>query len=178
MNAPRNRHNPRSGQAMIELMIGVITMLILLVGSVLFLLVSDAHTYIDSGIRGRTGFLAMSPLITEDIPRYIRTWLPGADGQRFTADDRAECVAPLAVQMIARRSVQTEAQWRELDDLRRPSSLRALHETPVPLISMGFIGIRRSAVLPVPEFAQDLFYPNPTVTVQEDVWVPIMNGLY
>jgi hypothetical protein len=163
---------------MIELMMGMILVLILLAGAVQFMDVADAHTGIDSGVRGRTGFLAMSPRTLEDAPRYIETWQPGADGQRFTADDRATCGSPDVIGTIANGSVNAATDWDAFSRLTRPSSLEALHQSPVPLMALGFIGIRQTTTVPVSQLAQDLFYGNASVTVQEDCWLPIMNGLY
>ncbi len=171
---------------MIELMMGMIMILILLAGAVQFLDVADAHTGIDSCIRGGRsesdilgcGFIAMSPRTLEDTPRYIETWQPGADGQRFTADDRATCGSPDVIGDIANGSVNAATDWDAFSRLARPSSLEALHQSPVPLMALGFIGIRQTTAVPVSQIAQDLFYGSASVTVQEDCWMPIMNGLY
>ena len=163
---------------MIELLLGIILILILLTGTLQFLTVAGAHTRIDSGIRGKTGFLAMSPRTEEDTPRCIANWQPGPDGQRFTADDQVVPGSPNTVAAIANGSVASATDWKEFGLLTRPSSLAALHDIPVPLMSLGFIGIRWSTTVPVSAIAQELFYGKSDVTVQEDAWIPIMNGLY
>lgn len=178
MNTRHPYAHSRAGQAMIELMLGVILILILLVGTVQFVEVADAHTGIDARIRGRSGFLAMSPILLEDTPRYITTWQPGTDGQRFTADDQPVFGSPDAINRIASDTVNNPADWSVLSGLRQTSSLESLHQNPVPLMALGFIGIRQSATVPVSDIAQELFYDKSTVTVQEDCWMPIMNGLY
>jgi hypothetical protein len=178
VNTHYHNHHSHAGQAMIELMIGVITILILLVGTVQFLAVADAHSGIDSTIRGQTGVLAMSPLTIEDMPRYIQTWQPGPDGQRFTADDQATCIGPTTITTIANDSVYNMTDWNEFANLTQPSSLDALHQAPPPLMALGFRNVQQSTTVPVSQFAQELFYGNAFVTVKEDVWMPIMNGLY
>ena len=176
---PHPHNGPlQSGQAMIELMLGVILILILLTGSVQFLQVASAHSSIDGGVRARTGIKALSPLTEEDTPRYILNWDPGADGQRYTADDQATNGSPQTIVDIADRSVATATDWNKCGNLAHPSSLEALGQIPVPLSSLGFIGIRWSTLVQIEPIAQELFYGNAFATVQEDVWVPIMNGLY
>lgn len=179
MNTRFNRSHARAGQAMIELMIGLIMILILLEGTAQFILIASAHTNIDSVIRGQTGFIAMSPLSTEDTPRYIQTWQPGADGQRFTADDQPVIGSPSnVISRIAGSSVANATEWAQFDKLTHPSSLEALHQEPVPLVALGFVGVRDTTTVPVSDTAQELFYNKSAVTVQEDTWLPIMNGLY
>ena len=180
----------RAGQAMIELMIGVILILILLSGAVQFMLVADAHTAIDGGgggqngvggrlgVRGRTGYLAMLPLTAEDTPRCIGNWAPGADGQRGTADDQVIPGSPATIVAIAANSATNATQWSEFSHLEHTSSLERLLQTPTSLMALGFVGIRYSCTVPVSTIAQELYYSKPDVTVQEDVWLPIMNSLY
>jgi hypothetical protein len=43
---------------------------------------------------------------------------------------------------------------------------------------LGFVDVSQSTTVPVSDLAQSLFYNSPSVTVKEDVWMPIMNGLY
>jgi len=178
MNTKHQRRASRAGQAMIEMMLGVILILLLLVGTSLFLDVADVHTGIDSRIRGRSGFLAMSPMLLEDAPRYIEDWQAGSDNQRYTADDRATCKSPVAIQMIANRTVTNNADWSVFGSLAHASSLEALHGSPVPLAALGFVGLREQARVPVSEFAQQFFYDKSDVVVCEDCWIPILNGLY
>jgi hypothetical protein len=163
---------------MIELMCGIIMILILVIGADLYLTVADAHSGTLAVVRRSAGFVAMQPLTTLDTPSYIRNWRAGTDGQRFTADDQSTTTSPGALQTIAGRTVANNNQWQPFSNLRNTSSLQSLGQSPVPLMSLGFVGIRHSVDVEVPQFAQDLFYPDATVTVREDSWIPIMNGLY
>ncbi len=168
----------RAGQAMIELMLGMILILILLSGAMLFLTVADTQSGLTAVIRGGTGRVAMAPIATMDTPRYISNWNAGRDGQRFTADDTATTRRPTTLQLIAGRTVANTSQWQPFANLHHPSTLEALQHDPVPLMALGFIGVRLSTDVTVPQIAQDLFYADATVTVQEESWIPILNGLY
>lgn len=180
MEMKKNNPASRSGQAMIELMLGIILILILLTGNELFQFVASAQTNMDGKIRGNTGFLAMSPLTEEDTPSYIVNWTPGPDGQRFTADDQT---VPFpggvnAISTIAADSVAHVTDWNQIGSLAYPCSLEALGQLPTPLMSLGFVGTSQTTIVPVSEAAQGLFYGNANATVQESVWIPILNGLY
>jgi hypothetical protein len=176
----------RSGQAMIEAMIGVILILILVAGMVQFVDIARAHSRIDSRIRGDAGVAAMSPQLHEnwDTPSYIVTWTPGRDGQRYTADDQAVVGSPDALRLIADHSVRanTDSDWNRFDDLEQRtshgSSLRNMHQPPLRMIELGFAGMRGREIVPVTNIIQELIYDRPDVLVQETVWIPVTRDLY
>ena len=171
--------NPRTGQAMIELMLGIILIMLLLTGTMQFLAIAMAHAAIDGDIRGQAGYRAMQPLSHEDAPRCIRDWSPGPDGQRFTADDVASLGRVDTLIQITDHSTPDPATWRIFDQLSNPSSLATMHTTPVAAqTSLGFVHQQVTTLVPVSQAAQQLYYNRPYVTVQEDCWIPIMNTLY
>jgi len=181
MHKRNPNHQSRAGQAMIELMLGMILILILLAGTVQFLNVANAHTGMDATIRGQAGYLAMSPGPAENTPKYIQTWLPGPDGQPFTADDVAQLKSPNtpnAIAVIANESVVAPADWTVLDTLSNTPSLEVLSQEAGFLTALGFVDVSEAATVPVSDLAQSLFYSSQSVTVKEDVWMPIMSGLY
>ena len=170
---------PRAGQAMIEMMLSVLMILILVAGAVQFMDVAGMHRAIDSRIRGDTGVVAMSPLSFFDTPAYILNWRAGPDGQRGTADDEKVVGPPRALYLITDRSARSAADWTEFGKLSHPSSLAELHNTsPLPMIALGFVGVRLSQDVPVSDIARKLIYASPFVTVREDVWLPVTKGLY
>ena len=177
MNKRQYNHPSCAGQAMIELMLGMILILLLLEGTVQFLNVANAHTGMDATARGQAGLLAMSPNPAENTPRAIQTWLPGPDGQEFTADDVAQLEAPNAIAVIANESAAKSADWTVLNTLTNTPSMEVLSQSGA-LTALGFVDVSQSTTVPVSDLAQSLFYNSPSVTVKEDVWMPIMNGLY
>ena len=76
----RDRRHLRAGQAMIEMMLGVILIMLLIAGMVQFVTIASTHSAIDAKIRGDAGVVAMSPLTAWDTPDYILTWKAGPDG--------------------------------------------------------------------------------------------------
>jgi len=179
------RTDTRAGQAMIEAMIGVILILILVAGTVQFGLIACAHSVIDSRIRGDTGVTALSPpVISPDTPAYILTWTPGADGQRYTADDRAVYGGPDTLLRIADHSARasTAGDWDSFDSLERitghDSSLRNLRHAPVPMGALGFVGMRYRLAVPVSAIIRELVYDRADIQVSETVWVPMSRDLY
>ena len=168
-----------SGQAMIELMLGVIMILILVAGGVQLADIMRHHSAIDARIRGDAGVIAMSPLLFLDTPDYILTWDGGRDRQRFTADDRRVPGDPAAIKNIADHTARQGSQdWGVFLGLHQPSSIEALHQTPVPMMALGFVGVRCTVQVPVSDIVQELVYASPEVKEQEDCWMPVMRGLY
>ena len=168
----------RSGQAMIELMGGLLLILLVVVGTLQFLDIAWVHSAIDSRIRGDAGVVAISSPLYVDQPDYILTWQEGADGQRLTADDRKVTGQPGVLYTIVDNSAADPADWAWFAQLSRPSSLDALHTPLVPLSALGFIGIRQSHDVPVRQIIQDLVYNKASVHVSEEVWLPITKNLY
>jgi len=177
MNERLYNHPFRAGQAMIELMLGMILVLILLAGTVQFLNVANTHTGMDATARGQAGYLAMSSP-TENTPRYITPWLPGPDGQEFTADDVAQTGPPDTIALIANNSVADPTDWKVLNAFSNTPSMEVLSQESGALTALGFVDVSESATVPVSDLARSLFYDSESVTVKEDVWMPIMNGLY
>ena len=178
-----NRHF-RSGQAMVELMIGMILILILLAGIGQFLQVAYVHTDMDAAVRGEAGRLAMSQNPAERTPRNIQTWLPGPDNQPLTADDVVKGGSPVTIVTIANDSVLKPSDWAELNTelQQQPKlplpSLDVLQQQGGALTAMGFVDSSQSATVPVFDLARELFYDSQDITVKEDVWMPVMSGLY
>ena len=163
---------------MIELMLGIILILILLTGTVQFQTVAGKHTDMDALIRGQTGLLAMAPVAAGNTPNCIQTWQPGVDGQQLTADDESVPGSADTVPLIANYSVLNGSDWQVLQSLTNTPSLELLGQIPVSLPYLGLLDISQTVTVPVDATAQDLFYNNPNVTLQESVWLPIMNGLH
>ena len=170
----------RAGQAMIEMMLGVMLIMLLIAGMVQFVTIASVHSALDAQVRGDAGVVAMSPLTAWDTPDYILNWKVGPDGQPFTADDQKTIGQPNAIGLIANDSVRPNSptDWNALAPLRSTSTMDLLHQTPTPLIDLGFIGIKLSQEVPVIDVIQELVYAKPTVTVQEEVWFPVTKGLY
>ena len=168
----------RAGQAMIELMISVLMILILVAGTVQFMDVANMHRAIDARIRGDAGVVAMSPLTFFDTPAYALDWKEGDDGQRGTADDRMIVGPPSALYFVADHSARSASDWNLFSQLSHPSSLAELHQNPLPMIALGFVGVRLSQDVPVSDIVRQLVYNSPSVTVREDVWIPVTKGLY
>lgn len=177
----------RTGQAMIEAMIGVILILILVAGTVQFVDVARAHYVIDSRIRGDAGVIATSPplpLASPDIPAYILTWTPGVDGQRNTADDQAVLGPATTLYHLADHSTRATvpSDWNTFNDLAtitgHGSSVINLHQSPVQMSELGFVGVYGKLTVPISSLVQSLFYSHPDVVVREVVWVPVTRDLY
>ena len=168
----------RSGQAMIELMAGLILILLVVVGALQFIDIAWVHSAIDSRIRGDAGVVAISSPQYVDQPDYILTWREGTDGQRLTADDKKVLGSPGVLYTIADHSTAKPADWSEFTLLSHPSALESLHSAFVPLSALGFIGVRQSHDVPVRQLIQDLVYNKPSVHVSEEVWLPVTKGLY
>ena len=163
---------------MIELMLGMILILILVAGTIQFMVVAFAHAGLDGNLRGEVGLLALSPQAFQDTPRYIQTWDPGADGQRLTADDQAKLTSSRTLAVIANDSIVQPTDWNFLNALSKGCSLRQIDQSAAPEANLGFVKKTQALSVSVSDVAQNLFYASDTIIVKEEVWLPILNGLY
>jgi hypothetical protein len=168
-----------SGQAAIEFIVCIILLLLIITGMIHVATMGRASIYIHAAIRGRAGERAMGGLVGSS-PRNISDWNPGADGVRYTADDvPAHGGAANIASDLTGYSVATPDDWsavRRVHESLRPASAVRLHDTDMPFLRFAHgedtIKIEISSVI------RQLVYDKETVTVKEEVWMPMMGGLY
>jgi hypothetical protein len=98
--------NAARGQAMIELIIGLVAVLALFAGLVQISTLAKAQNDTLADARRRVGLWAISDTTIADSPDYIRHWSDGPDGSPYTADDTFDrASAPAFQQIIVNRAV-------------------------------------------------------------------------
>lgn len=171
----------KNGQAMIEFAAGLLVLLLLLIGFVHVSSLSLASLGLHGEIRAEAGLAAMQSSMT-DTPEAISDWESGTDQVRFTADDEAQKNQPAAATVMGQvvsHSVQRESDWELLTEKSiLPFSMIQLQQSPNLVILMGATheeGIKR---VPVDPFIRSLIYNKEAVAVKEEIWMPLMGGLY
>ena len=167
-----------SGQAAVEFIVCLILLLIVVIGMIHVATMGRASIYIHAAIRGRAGAEAMGGLTLGETPRNISDWEPGPDGIRYTADDRpvARNAGGIA-DALTERSAKHPDDWSRVDpdSLLSVSAIR-LNNAETRLLSLvrGEDTIR----IEIPSFIRQFIYDKGSVTVKEEVWMPLMGGLY
>jgi hypothetical protein len=170
----------RSGQAAIELIVGLVAMLVLFAG--LLQVSSLIKTHTDTMVQARTqaGEQAMleSPLLP--VPRYIRDWVPGQDGQRHTPDDRwtpanADAFADTLVEQAVAEDMDW-GLWQERD--AKPNPVADMRSTVNQSAHFGLLRGHASSVTNLLPAIRHLVYNADTVEVSTEVWMTWTSGIY
>ncbi len=168
----------RSGQAAVEFIVGLLVLVMILVGGLQYLAVSNAHRGITTTLRGEAGEQAMNALTLASTPSFIRTWDEGPDTIRHTDDDTPETALPQTLSTIADRSVGNPADWGRLAPLTRVNPMTQMQGALLPSTELALIKVERSETVTVDPAVRNLIFDRPTVTVRHTVWLPLMGGLY
>ncbi len=187
----RNRLSPalcppssrsRSGQAAIEFVAGLLLFLIVLTGLVHVNLMARTSLFLLAVLRGDAGEQAMQEGATSVAPPYISDWEPGADGVRYTADDqpvRNGATLPATLSTLTQNSVKRPSDWSYVAaNSQLPVSMVQLNASPLMAATLGFVHREETLHVPVDLVIRQLVYGKDEVAIKEEVWMPLMGGLY
>jgi len=166
---------------MIEFCIGALVLLLLVTGIIHIGRMARISLGIHSEIRAEAGQAAMLGAFAT-TPQAISDWDSGADGLRFTADDKAQVNAVKAMEIMATlvsHSVAQESDWQQVaDKTRLPFSMVGLrNQTGLPMF-LGLVREERAVDMQVDPFIMRTVYDAPYVRIKEEVWIPLMGGLF
>ena len=156
-------------------------MMIVLTGIVHVSRMGRTSLFLHSVLRGNAGLEAMSS-ISSATPTYISDWEAGADGSRFTADDqplRNGTVLPTTLGMITDYSAKSPNDWSYVaGGSRLPVSMANLRNSYGVVDLLGFARAQETLHVPVDPVIRQLIYAKDEVAIKEEVWMPLMGGLY
>jgi hypothetical protein len=138
--------------------------------------------FLHAVLRGDAGEKAMADTAASAAPLYISDWQAGTDGARYTADDlpvRNGAILPATLSALTRRSVKNSDDWLYVTDLDRlPVSMVQLYSSPLMATTLGFVHREETLHVPVDPVIRQLVYGKDEVAIKEEVWMPLMGGLY
>lgn len=180
----RIRCNPRSGQALTELMVGMVVVLVLVAGLLQLASIMRAHTDAMVEAREEAASLAMIELdpgmnLVSDAD-YIRDWHEGADERRLSRDDFSDTGNAADFQnTVVDKTVNDASGWNLLDGVpnNRISSLRS---DAMVVTSFGLVkgSASESASLDTLPAFRHLIYSSDTIDVEATAWMTLCRGLY
>ncbi len=91
----------QAGQAIVELVVGLIAIVVLFMGMLQIQRLAREHTQVLSAARQQAGqdALAGAYVLRGDLPKFIHDWQPGPDGAQYSQDDVAQLDNPGTVSM-------------------------------------------------------------------------------
>ncbi len=172
--APRQA---RSGQAMVELVVALIAILVVTAGMFQLVLMGTAHTetLTEAAAQAASGAVSGAALAQTFTP--VADWNAGPDGMRQTPDDIAERGSLAGARSgIAALSVPN-ADWSAIDPARF-RSIAEFHHGALPSTTFALVrgeAAREVDVLPV---ARALFGLRDPTEIRNEVWMTLTGGLY
>jgi hypothetical protein len=166
-----------SGQAAIEFVAGLLLLLLVITGMIHVANMGRASLYLHAALRGEAGEGAMRDGSIGTSPPYISDWSPGEDGLRHTADDQpVRGLASATTGDLAAYSVRSPGDWTYAADSRLPVSMLRLSESPGAMLA--FTHEEDTIRVALSRVIQQLVYNKKEVAIKEEVWMPLMGGLY
>ena len=172
----------RAGQAAIEFVAGLLLLLLVLTGLIHVNRLARTSLFLQAVLRGEAGERAMESGALSVSPPYVSDWSAGADATRYTADDqpvRNPAILPATLGLLTGYSVKNPGDWTYvLSDSRLPVSMLRLHTSPMAAAMIGFVHTEETLHVPVDPVIRQLVYDKDEVAIKEEVWMPLMGGLY
>jgi hypothetical protein len=135
-----------------------------------------ASLLLHARLRGDAGEEAMRDGALWVSPPHISDWKPGTDGARYTADDRPVHAASGIENTLTEYSARLPDDWTYVtDESLLPVSMIRLHKGSSLL---GFVHAEDTIRVALSRVIQQLAYGKEEVVIKEEVWLPLMGGLY
>ena len=180
-----------AGQAAIEFTVALFFLLLpILLGLYHVNLMARVSLFLLAGLRGSGGVSAMQDGSLSTSPPYISNWVEGADGLRHTADDQPilnSIGQSATLSALTGYSVKTPGDWN-FDFIKKsqlPVSMISLHDSSFVGAMLGFVREEKNSEdvfgdkIVVNDFLRELVPRlESTVAIKEEVWMPLMGGLY
>jgi hypothetical protein len=171
----------RSGQAMIEVIVGLVAMVVLIAGLIQIVKLTRAQTEAMIDAREMVGALAFDDDPLSAFPGYIEDVEVGPDGRTYTGDDTtSDANAGEFDTRIVRRLVSPDNEANEWDtlDALPSSAFTSLHESLAPSTEFGLLRGQASTTIPTDPAIRQLLYNADEIEVECEVWMTWTRGIY
>jgi hypothetical protein len=168
----------RSGQALVELMVGLVALVVLIAGIIQVAGLTRIQT--DSLVEARrevaNKLFLDSPVSA--LPEYIDDIDVGQDGKSYSSDDaRSSGDQSLFKNTIASKAAGTASEWNIMDALPT-SPFSQLNNAPAPVTAFGLLHGDAEATVDTIPAVRSLLYDADQINVKCDVWMTWTRGIY
>ena len=169
---------PRSGQAMVEFIVALISVITIFAVMVQLAAFGRAQTDTMVNARRTAGLRSLLEPPAQTSADYIQDWDPGDDESRHTADDFYRRANPAAFQSdILDRTVASPADWAVLDAVP-DNPISGLRGASNPSARFGLVNGTDSETIPLLPAVRHLIYRSDRITIESDVWMASTTGIY
>lgn len=173
-----NRRERCGGQAMTELMMGLVSLIVLIaILAQLAIFVRAGH---ETAFRAReqAGALALQPFPVSAVARYIGATRSGDDGKPYTRDDEFLGADPTAFYNgILEPLAATPTDWNTLDAVPGNDFTR-LRSSESPIGIFGLLRGQAPTNVTLLPAVEHLLYRRDSIRLEETVWMPWTKGVY
>ena len=168
----------KTGQALIEFMIGLVIVLVLVGGLVQFVSLFHAQTDSMTAARLKAGSAMFSNFYYSDNADYIEDVLVGADGSSYSADDTFTDGDVVNFRdKIIEKSVGDGTEWIIIDGISG-DRLPRLRVSGNPSIDFGLVRGYDSRDVELLSATRNLLYRADKIEIRSEVWMPLSGGIY
>jgi len=158
------------GQAAVEFLIAIVTVLAVGAGLLQIVALSNAQLDMLYTARARAAHDAMSDARPMSDPDYIRFWDAGPDQIAYTRDDTKDAAnASSFKQTIVDKAVPTAGDWYRLEALKK-DEIADVHASPMPYKLFGLVGDTETTNVDLIPAVRDLLYNADKIKIEGRVW--------
>ena len=170
----RRADQARSGQAIVELVVALVVVLVLTAGLVQLGSLGYQHTQAMTEARRQAAVLAMQPQPPFSGPHYIRNRTVGPDGSPYSRDDDYQAAFPATFNA---RVVQY-AHPDRLQEVVSGNAFSELGSAQFPVDEFGLVRGRAATNVPLLPVVRRLIYAADKIEVQAEAWLTWTTGIY
>jgi hypothetical protein len=168
----------KSGQAIVELMVGLVALLVLIAALLQVASLSSAHDATMVEARRQAGELAMMDAEPAFVPDYILDWHAGPDTKRYTRDDTFTTADPAQFKgTIIDKAAADSTGWDRIDAVPN-NRISRIHGSGMPQTELGFVKGTASTNVDLLPVIQSLVYAADSITMETETWMTWTKGIY
>ena len=164
----------KSGQAIVELVVALVVILVLLAGTIQICSMGVSHSQLMMAARREAGQKAMLDVSSFSGPQFISACTPGNDGIAFSRDDGTTLGDPALLQM----GIVNYANPDELHKRRPDNLVSAIANSAFPQELFGLVEGKTTKSVPLIPIVRDLLYNKDTLDLQGKAWMTWTKGIY
>jgi hypothetical protein len=171
---PRDAHERKSGQAMVEFVIGLVVVIVIIAAMLQVGSLSMQHNNAMIEAREEAAESAMSTLGLMDNADFISEVTIGNDESTYTRDDEKEMAIPSDIS----NRILTHADPDGLSQIMPLNPVSAMDSAPLPQAAFGLVRGYESKEVELLPAVQHLLYDRPSIDVEGEVWMIWTTGYY
>ena len=174
MTGRRARLRHKEGQAITELIVALVALLVLVGGIIVLGRLSRAQTQAMREARRSAGIAAMSDASPFSGPQYIESRDAGADRATYSRDDGVTQGDPAAFQAGVVRYAHPDAVGTQVNG----NPVTTLYGAAFPALMFGFTHGEHEVTVTNMPIIRDTVYRDDRIQVHGDAWLTWTKGIY